>query len=127
MPHRIDIESKGLGVVISFSGEVPGAEVVALNGRLMSEQSFSQCRYQVWDFSKVTGLGLTADDLRSISVQDITASAINPNLKTAIVGQPELFANRDEIFLILEEAWTAYRPQFFTDFEAAREWAASDR
>jgi hypothetical protein len=126
MPHRIDTESNGLGVVISFSGDVSGAEVVALNIHLISEQSFPQWRYHVWDFSKATGLGLTADDLRNISVQDITASAINPNLKTAIVGQPELFANRDKIFLVFEEVWTTYRPRFFTDFETARAWAAGD-
>ena len=127
MPHEIRTESNATGVVISFTGVVPGEEVVALNIRLISEQAYSQCRYQVWDFSNVTRLDLTVDDLRNISVQDITGSAINPTLRTAIVGQPDLFANRDKIFLIFEEVWTAFRPKFFTDFETAREWASSDR
>jgi hypothetical protein len=127
MPHEVGTESNGLGVVVSFSGVVSGPEVLDLNARLISEESYSRCRYQVWDFSKASRLDLTIDDLRSISVQDITASAINPDVRIAIVGEPAFFANRDQIFQIFEEVWTSYRPKFFTDSEIAREWAASDR
>jgi hypothetical protein len=31
----------------------------------------------------------------------------------------------DRIFLIFEEEWTAFRPKFFTDLKAAREWISS--
>jgi len=127
MPHQVHTDSTGTGAVISFSDVVSGAEVLELNARLSSEESYSRCRYQVWDFSGATRLDLTVDDLRNISVQDITASAVNPNVRLAIVGKPEFFANRDRIFQIFEEVWTAYRPKFFSDFETAREWASSDR
>jgi hypothetical protein len=79
MPHHISTEQSGLGVVISFSGVVSGAEVLALNARLISEELFSQCRYQVWDFSAATRLDITPEDLRSVSMQDTTASEENPD------------------------------------------------
>lgn len=126
MPHQVHTESNASGVVISFSGIVSGDEVVALNARLITEDSFSRCRYQVWDFSKTTRLDISTEDLRSISLQDIGASAINSSLKVAIVGEPRLFNNKDRIFAIFEEVWTNYRPRFFPDFETAREWASTE-
>ena len=127
MPHQVSTESSGTGVVIAFSGDVAGPEVVELNDRLASDESFAQCSYQVWDFSTASRLDIAIDELRSISVRDIAASADNPNLKLAIVGPQLLFRGKDRIFLIFEEVWTEFRPKFFEDFETAREWASSDR
>jgi len=127
LPYQVNAESNGTGVVVSFSGVVTGPEVIDLNLRMTNEESFSQCRYQIWDFSKAARLDLTVDDLRTISVQDITGSAINPTLKMAIVGEPDFFANLDRIFLIFEEEWTAYKPKFFADLKAAREWISSEQ
>jgi len=126
MPHEIATESNAEGVAITLSGVVSGTELVELNDRLASEESFSQCRYQIWDFSNATRLDIEIEDLRSISLRDIASSAINPRLKTAIVGQPSLFGGKDRIFLIFEEVWTSYRPKFFTEVETAREWASSE-
>jgi len=125
MPHQVSTESNADGVVISFLGVVSGDELVDLNGRLISEESFSRVRYQIWDFSSATRLDLEIEELRSISLQDIAASAANPSLKVAIVGQPILFGGRDRIFQIFEEVWTTYRPELFLDVEAAREWVKS--
>ena len=126
MPHQVIDESNGPGVVISFSGVVSAEELLALNAHLINEVSFATSHYQVWDFSKATHLAISVDDLRSISVQDIHGSAINPRLRIAIVGEPSLFGNLSEIFLMLEEEATAYRPKFFADIEAAKEWASSE-
>ena len=126
MPHQISTESNALGVVISFSGVVSSAEILALNARLISEESFSRCRYQVWDFSKATRLDITIEQLRSVSMQDTAASEKNPNLKVAIVGQSSFFEGRDRFFQIYEEVWTTYKPKVFSDVETAREWALSD-
>ena len=127
MPYEVSTESNGFGVVISLSGIVSGPELVALNLRLNNEESFAQCRFQIWDFSKATRLDLSADEIRALAMQDIPASAINPTLNMAIVGEPDFFGNRDRIFLIFEEVWTAFRPKFFTDLEAARNWASSEQ
>jgi hypothetical protein len=127
MPHQVSTEANAAGVVISFSGAVSGSEVVDLNGRLASEESFSKCRYQLWDFSAATSLDISIEEIRAISLQDIAASAHNPNLKTAIVGHPSLFGGKDEIFLIFEEVWTAYKPKFFPDVASAKEWLSSDQ
>ena len=127
MPYQVATESNGSGVIVSFSGVVSGPEVIDLNLRLTNEESFSQCRYQIWDFLKATRLDLSVDDLRTISIQDIAGSAINPTLRMAIVGKPDFFANMDRIFLIFEEEWTAYKPKFFEDLEAAREWISSEQ
>ena len=78
MPHQVSTESNARGVIISLSGVVSGTELLALNGRLTSEESFSQCRYQIWDFSKATLLDVTIEQLRSLSMQDADASAENP-------------------------------------------------
>ena len=125
MPYEVSTESNGFGVVVSFSGVVSDPELLELNDRLNNEESFAQWRYQIWDFSKATRLDLTADEIRAIAMQDAPASAINPTLNIAIVGEHSFFGNREHIFLIFEEVWTAFRPKFFTDFETARAWASS--
>lgn len=126
MPHQTSTESNPAGVVIAFTGVVSGDEIIALNDRLASEESYSRCHYQVWDFSKATRLDITIDELRGVSERDVAASAINPNVKIAIVGEEKLFRGRDRIFQTLEEVWTIYRPKIFVDVEAAKKWAASD-
>jgi hypothetical protein len=126
VPYEVGTESNGFGVIVSFSGVVSGPELLDLNLRLTNEESFAQCRYQVWDFSTATRLDISADEIRAIAMQDISGSAINPTLNIAIVGEAAFFANRDRIFLIFEEVWTAFRPKFFTDFEVARKWASND-
>jgi len=127
MPHEVSTESNGVGVVVSFTGDIAGAEIVTLNDRLASDAAFSLCHYQIWDFSKARHLEISIDDLRSISLRDISASAENPGLKTAIVGEESFFGGKDRIFLIFEEVWTTYRPKFFRDVGSAREWASSDK
>ena len=126
MPYQISTESNPLGIVISFSGVASGEEILALNLRLNTEESFSQCHYQIWDFSKATRLDMTSEQLRMACMQDIVSSEKNPNQKIAVVGQPLFFGGRDRIFQIFEEVWTAYKPKFFLDLETAREWASSD-
>lgn len=126
MSYQITTESNPAGVVIAFSGVVSGAEIITLNDQLASDESFSRCRYQVWDFSDATRLDITIDELRSVAFRDMDASAINPNLKIAIVGGQRLFRGRDEIFQTLEEVWTMYKPKVFLDAETARKWASSD-
>ena len=124
MPHQISTELNPNGVVISFSGVISGDEILALNVRLISEESFSQRRYEIWDFSQAIRLDITTEELRSVSMQDVKPSEINPNLKIAIVGQPSFFGGKDRVFLIFEEVWTAYKPKVFLEVEAAREWVA---
>ena len=122
MPHQIGAESNPNGIVISFSGVISGDEILALNARLISEELFSQRRYEIWDFSQAIRLDITTEELRSVSMQDVTPSKINPNLKIAIVGQPSFFGGKDRVFLIFEEVWTAYEAKVFLEIEAAREW-----
>ena len=127
MPYQVTTESNARGVIISLSGVVSGTELLALNGRLTSEESFSQCRYQIWDFSKATLLDVTIEQLRSLSMQDAEASAENPNVKIAIVGQQAFFSGKDRIFQIFEDVWTTYKSKVFLDVETAREWASDER
>ncbi|MBN2389253.1 MAG: hypothetical protein JXR84_00935 [Anaerolineae bacterium] len=127
MTHVLSIEPNGLGVVITFSGLVNRDEIYNLNEQLMSDESFSQWRYQIWDFSNVEKFDVPIDQLRSFAIQDSIAAAKNPNQKIAIIPRQSPRSGLDSVFHVYEEVWAAYESRSFSNVDAARAWATSDQ
>ena len=123
MPYQLSSEANGIGVVVTLFGLVRGGEIFQLNKQFMADESFPQWRYQIWDFSKVEGLDITLEQLRSFANQDSLASRINPNQRIAIIPRKKSQSGLDSVFHVYEEVWGGYESKTFGDIDAAREWA----
>lgn len=123
MTYKIHDDLDGLGVLIIFTGKINGNEIYQLNHKLMTDQCFTQWRYQIWDFSDVEKLNISLAELRSFALQDAEAAQINPNQRIAIIPQKGSVSHIDGIFHIYEQVWGGYESKSFTNREAAREWA----
>jgi hypothetical protein len=125
MPHRLSRESNG--VLVTLHGVVTGDEVYGLNEQLMSDELFSQRRYQIWDFSDVERLEASFDHLRNFAIQDSIVARKNPDQRIAIIPRRSPRSGLDRVFHILEDVWGAYESKTFLDVDAAREWATGDQ
>ncbi|HBI14219.1 MAG TPA: hypothetical protein DDY20_01655 [Desulfobulbaceae bacterium] len=125
MPYKLSIEENGHGIVITLSGLVKGEEIFRLNEQFMSDESYPQWRYQIWDFSNIADIDVTFDQLRSYAIQDSIASRINPNQRIAIIPRKKSQGGLDSIFHVYEEVWGGYESKSFRDVDAARQWAQS--
>jgi hypothetical protein len=125
MPNKIKSESKGTGIVVTFSGVVTGKEIQKLREKLMSDELFPHWRYRIWDFSKITDIKISFDELRNLAIQDSIAVHKNPNHKVAIIIRKKSPSGLDGIFHAYEKAWIGYESKTFTDIETARKWVES--
>jgi hypothetical protein len=127
MPHIIDNDQDGLGVVITFSGDVNGIEIYNLNEELVSNELFIRWRYQIWDFSDVQKFEVAFPELRNFARQDAKAAKTNSDQRIAILPRKVGRGSTDRIFHIYEKVWGAYESQTFSDLDSARVWGMSDR
>jgi len=126
MPHSINNDQDGLGVLITFHGQINASEIHDLNNELMANELFLQWRYQIWDFSNTEKFTASFDELRNFAKQDANAAKINPNQKIAIIRRKHGSSYSDSVFHIYEEVWGGYESKTFTDLASAREWATRD-
>ncbi|MDA8141049.1 MAG: hypothetical protein M0036_20580 [Desulfobacteraceae bacterium] len=122
MPHVLESELSGPGVIIRFSGQVNGDEIYRLNEQLMADPAFIRWRYQIWDFSEVAQLQATLDQLRLFALQDAAAAKLNPSQKIAIIPRQQPASGLDRTFHTLEKVWGAYESRSFSDLDAAHKW-----
>jgi len=125
MPHEMNEDANGRGIVISLLGAIEAAEIFKLNELLMANESFTRWCYQIWDFTKVSRFDVSLDQIRDFAIQDSVAAQKNPNQKIAIIlRHPRI--GLDRTFHIMEEIWGGYKSRSFTDIDAAREWINQD-
>ena len=125
MSHQLTYEPNGLGVVVTFSGFVKGEEIHTLNKQLVADPTFSQWRYQIWDFSNTEGFSITTGQLRSFAGKDAEAILKNPYQKIALIPRASSYNAVDRIFRVYEEIWATYESKSFPNIHAARAWATS--
>jgi len=127
MPHRLTYEPDNVGSIITLSGTVKGEEILDLIKSLCSEKSFSQCRYQIWDFSNVVETQVSIDHLRSFATQYSFTASKNRDLKIAVIPRKNEPRTLDRIFHTMQKVWGPYESKSFRDVDAAREWVQGIR
>ena len=123
MPYNLQNEPSGLGVLISFFGFVKGDEIYDLNEKLLLNKSFSEWRYQIWDFSNIESSEISLDQVKKFAIQDSVAAQKAPNQRVAIIPPRYRRSHLDRVFHIYEEIWGGYESKSFSDIDSAREWA----
>jgi len=123
LPYKISNEANRLGVIITLYGLVKGDEIFEVQKLFMSDESFPQWRYQIWDFSNAVELEISFDQLRSFAIKDSVLIHKNPNQRIAIIPRKNSQSGLDRIFHVFEEVWGGYKSKSFVSLDTAREWA----
>lgn len=126
MPHTMDFEADGSGVLITFSGVVNAEEISELFARIVSDDSFQKMRYQIWNFSAIEELDVALFNLRNFAIMNAKAAKNFPHLKIALIPRLSPRSGLDEIYHVLEKAWGAIESKTFWDLATALEWAKAD-
>ena len=124
MPHVIEYEKSPFGVRITFSGEVTGTEIVAVNYEIVFHEQIAEMKYQVWDFSSASHFNVEGPDLAEIVKGDKRAHEINPGILIAIVGDDDFFYHADTLYaMYADEVGLVQRR--FSSVADANDWVLS--
>jgi len=121
--HVITEEADGLGVLVTLSGDLDGAEIYGINEQLMADPGFLRWHYQIWDFSAVERSSVNSEDVRRFALQDAQAAQLNPRQRVALVPRPGGGSGLDRLFHVYEGVWGPYESRTLATLELARRWA----
>ena len=124
MPHTIEYEQSPVGVRVSFTGEVSGAEVVAANDKVCSHEQFPEQKYQLWDFSEADHFNIEKTEFLQVVATDRRAHDINPEVLIALVGTDEFFFHADT-FYTMHAAEMGIEQKRFSTVADAYDWIHS--
>lgn len=129
MPHHIQLEDHGTGIVISLTGIITGRDLIKLNQQIYESDPDKKLRYQVWDFNLVDVLEMKTDDIQTLAIQDMEEASANPNQCVAIIGSTKTLRGIDNIYHYLSDCLvnTGFQSKSFTSMDEAREWLATRR
>ncbi len=120
MAYQISFENRGRGVVLEFTGEVVGAEIIEAADRMYREDRHGRLRYQIIDLTGATALDIKEEQLRRML--DKQAASVNPNQVVALVGSDAIFAGSDRRYAVYAEVWAGFETEFFTSLDEVRNW-----
>ena len=127
MPHTILINSEQNRVVIQFSGNITGTELIDINGELIKNTGFIS---RIWDYLRADNIKISLEDMHKIAIQDSSLSQKSKLQKVAIVVTKELARGLDEMYEQFSKDWVG-RPHYFesktfSSINEANEWVFSD-
>ena len=127
MPHTILINSEHTRVVIQFSGNITGTELIAINGELIKNTDYIS---QIWDYLSADKIEISLEEMHKISIQDSSLSQNSKLQKVAIVVTEELARGLDKIYEQFSEDWVGRPHRFdsksFRTLDEATEWILSN-
>jgi hypothetical protein len=123
MSISTDLTRDRLGFIIECFGLVSGEELVDANAKVAA---CVNCRYQLWDFSKVTRVSVSADAVHRLALQDSQIPEWSALEKIAVVGTAESVAELTRIYELYSTAWIGrcreYQVCQFKSRREAEEW-----
>ena len=123
MTIKIDSEKNPSGVYVECSGVITGKDLIDINQVITGCSSYT---YQLFDFTKITNLEITPEEMHIIVMQDDSLPLNTELSKAAIVGNQKTLKGLDEIYHIISGQWVGRRRPFesqtFKSVEDARDW-----
>lgn len=126
MTVEVNIMENGKGVEILAYGVVTGKEILKAYDKTYSKEFLSAQKYQLFDKSKCTKYAVTAEDIKSISELDKSASKANPNIIIAVID-PECLKYS------LAQLWQThvnkhiFKTKSFVNRDDALEWVTENQ
>lgn len=122
MPIDITYMDLRKGAVLTGSGRLKGAELIAATNELFARDFVTDpLLYVLVDGNEVTAVDLTSDDMREIANQDLRVSGQIPHLVVAISAQEYLTFGLARMWQVYVEH-SGWATAVFRDRTAAVTW-----
>lgn len=125
MPIKLEYLPNG-GVLLKGEGTVTFKNIKEINDKIYgTKDKILNLSYQVCDFSNVTGIPLSSDEVKTLAEQDKYAAKINPYMIIATVGEIDVIYG-------LARMWQAYtdgspiKTKVFRKMPDAQRWIADN-
>jgi len=110
------------GVVISISGVVTGAEIIAQNAKMHAKADFkNNISFYLYDLSQVDQIDINADEVATIAEQDMEAAQKTPNQVVLLVASSDLIFGLGRMWQTLVED-SALKAGVFRTLDEANKW-----
>jgi len=123
MPVDIQYQSDPVGVVLVYSGDVTGKDIIGVNDKIAECQD---CTYQLSDFTAVTHLKISVKEMHRIAIQDCSIPPHYKLMKSALVGNMARYSTLTDLYYMFLEIWVGkqrkYKTKSFDNVEHARQW-----
>ena len=90
MPMTLKYIKNG-GVLLKGEGVVTGMDIMQANDTIYnSPEEIQKIKYQLCDYTNVSELNVSSEELKRLAAQDKRAAKINPHMFLALVGEKDL-------------------------------------
>ncbi|MBO9475818.1 hypothetical protein J7413_19970 [Shimia sp. R10_1] len=118
----VSIEHNRIYAVLRFQGVVTHDEIVEARREIIDHSDYKLRKYHVWIFDNVTEMRIGTDQMKVLRTEDATNSAVNPNLRVALVGNTDIgFGTLRMYESYVSTIWR--HVGVFRDEETAFQWA----
>jgi len=121
MPAFYKIDKERRLVITSASGIFALSDALAHQQKLLSDPGFDPSYSQIADFTQVSDIRLTADDIRELARRSI----FSPHSRRALIVPNDLAYGFARMFEILREDDGELGIRIFRDLEDALDWVLS--
>ncbi|MFV1997383.1 MAG: hypothetical protein ACC641_05160 [Acidiferrobacterales bacterium] len=123
MPVDIQYQTNPTGVVLVYSGDITGNDIINVNDEIAGCQD---CVYQLSDFTAVAHLKISVKEMHRIAIQDCSIPPHYKLMKSALVGNMTRYAMLTDLYYLFLEVWVGkqckYKTKSFDNVEQARQW-----
>jgi len=118
MSHTLNWE--GNGVYWKYSGDVTGAEILSASTEIYGDPRFDILKYKLVDFSDVTSITISEEEIKLITFQHAAAAQSNPRIKNAIIINKN--DERAKLFVHYLSTNSNWEVAAFSSLEEANQW-----
>ena len=109
------------GVYLKFRGIVNAQDLIDANNYVISNKSFDQINYQIFDFLDIDEFDISDNDINILGMMDKSQSEFKSEMKVAMVSNDNnVIGTLREYNIHLEDS--SWITDIFTDIESARSW-----
>ena len=110
------------GVYLKFRGVVNAQDLIDANNYVISNKSFDQINYQIFDFLDIDEFDISDNDINILGMMDKSQSEFKSEMKVAMVTKDNEVINilREYNIHLEDSSWIT---DIFTDIDSARNWA----
>lgn len=111
----------GNNIEIKLKGRLVIDDIINFNNMIYGDSRFDEMRYQIVDFTDVTEIDITENDIKLVSTLEKVATRWNNNIKIACVAPPQYDPELLDGYIQILSS-TGWQCLVFVSFQEAEIW-----
>ena len=121
MPYTDEQLDDGRGILRLWTGAVAAGDVTVANADYLTREDWTKLEYLIADFSGVTELQATTEDIRNIAIAEARIATLIPNLVIAVVAPTDYIFGMARMWEVFAEQ-TGWIRRVFRSRPEAEAW-----